>query len=117
MKNFIEKELRPWGYFRVLADENDYKVKQIVVRPGQCLSLQKHQKRSEHWFIIKGAGIVTLEGIQNNKKEGESIDIPKESIHRIENRGKDDLVFVEIQTGEYFGEDDIERIEDIYSRK
>lgn len=117
VENITNKDHRPWGYFKVHADEKNYKIKQIVVRPGQCLSLQKHCKRSEHWFIVKGKGIVTLDGKLLNKKEGESIDIPKESIHRIENPGKEDLIFVEIQTGEYFGEDDIERIEDIYSRK
>ena len=116
MKNFIEKDIRPWGYFEVIADEKDYKVKKIVVNPGHCLSLQKHQKRKEHWFIIKGIGSVTLDGILHEKKEGDSIDIPKGSVHRIENHGKENLIFVEIQTGSYFGEDDIERIEDVYKR-
>ena len=116
MKKNIEKDLRPWGFFKVLADEKDHKVKQIVVFPGQCLSLQKHNKRAEHWFIVNGDGIVTLDGLRLNKKKGESIEIPAGSIHRIENPGKKDLKFIEIQTGEYFGEDDIERIEDIYGR-
>lgn len=116
MKNNKEKNYRPWGYFKVLADEKSHKVKQIVVHPGQCLSLQKHKKRAEHWFIVKGNGIVTLDGVLLNKKDGESIDINKGSVHRIANPGKDNLIFVEIQTGEYFGEDDIERIEDIYMR-
>ena len=116
MKQNTEEECRPWGFFKVLFDESEYKVKKIVVSPGHCLSLQKHLKRAEHWFIVKGNGIVTLDGLRLNKKEGESIDIPIGSIHRIENSGKDDLVFIEIQTGEYFGEDDIERFEDNYGR-
>ena len=116
MKDFIENDIRPWGYFGVIADEKDHKVKKIVVHPGHCLSLQKHQKRKEHWFIVKGRAIVTLDGVLIKKKEGESIDIPKNSVHRVENPGKKDLIFVEIQTGSYFGEDDIERIEDIYKR-
>ena len=116
MAKNTERDSRPWGYFKVLADAQNHKVKQIVVFPGQCLSLQKHNKRSEHWFIVNGRGIVTLDGSRLNKKEGDSIDIPVGSIHRIENTGKNDLRFIEIQTGEYFGEDDIVRIEDRYDR-
>ena len=116
MNKNTEKDFRPWGFFKVLADEEDHKVKQIVVYPGQCLSLQKHFKRAEHWFIVNGNGIVTLDGLRLNKKEGDSIEIPIGSIHRIENPGKNDLQFIEIQTGEYFGEDDIERFEDRYGR-
>lgn len=117
MKNNKKTDQRPWGYFKVLADEKDHKVKLIVVSPGHCLSLQKHQKRAEHWFILSGNGIVTLDGLRLNKKEGDSVEIPCGSVHRIENRGKLDLRFIEIQTGEYFGEDDIERIEDEYGRR
>ena len=116
MKKNTEKDLRPWGYFKVLSDEKDHKVKQIVVSPGQCLSLQKHHKRAEHWFIVNGDGIVTLDGLRLNKKKGESIEIPMGSLHRIENPSNKDLIFIEIQTGEYFGEDDIERFEDSYGR-
>ena len=116
MKNKTKSDLRPWGRFTVLADEKDHKVKQIVVFPGQRLSLQKHQKRSEHWFIVSGNGIVTLDELRLNKKGGDSIEIPRCSVHRIENTGTIDLIFIEIQTGEYFGEDDIERLEDDYGR-
>jgi len=112
----MKTNLRPWGFFTVLLDEKDHKVKQIVVSPGQRLSLQKHQKRSEHWFVVSGKGIVTLDGLRLNKKEGESIEIPRGSVHRIENPFSKDLKFIEIQTGEYFGEDDIERLEDDYGR-
>ena len=116
MKKNPEKDCRPWGYFKVLADEKDHKVKHIVVYPGQSLSLQKHNKRAEHWFFVNGNGIVTLDGLRLNKKKGESVDIPNGSVHRIENQDKKVLEFIEIQTGEYFGEDDIERIEDRYGR-
>ena len=116
MKNSFETGHRPWGYYKVLADEPDHKVKRIVVFPGKRLSLQKHQKRSEHWFLLSGQGIVTLDGERLNKKGGESVNIPCGSLHRIENSGTVDLNFIEVQTGEYFGEDDIERLEDDYGR-
>ena len=116
MKNSAETDHRPWGYYKVLADEPDHKVKRIVVYPGKRLSLQKHQKRSEHWFVVSGQGIVTLDGQRLNKKGGESVNIPCGSVHRMENTGTDDLSFIEVQTGEYFGEDDIERLEDDYGR-
>ena len=116
MKKNAETDHRPWGYYTVLADEPDHKVKRIVVYPGQRLSLQKHQKRAEHWFVVSGEGIVTLDGQRLNKKSGESVEIPRGSVHRIENPGTTDLSFIEIQTGDYFGEDDIERMEDDYGR-
>ena len=116
MNQNTETDHRPWGFYTVLADEPDYKVKQIVVYPGQRLSLQKHQKRAEHWYVVSGEGIVTLDGQRLNKKGGESVNIPSGSAHRIENPGTVDLSFIEIQTGDYFGEDDIERLEDDYGR-
>ena len=116
MKKNVKTDHRPWGYYTVLADENDHKVKRIVVYPGKRLSLQKHQKRYEHWFVLSGQGIVTLDGERLNKKCGESVNIPSGSSHRIENTGNVDLIFIEVQTGEYFGEDDIERLEDDYGR-
>ncbi len=102
MQNNSETDHRPWGYYTVLADEADHKVKRIVVHPGQRLSLQKHQKRAEHWFVVSGEGIVTLDGQRLNKKGGESVEIPRGPVHRIENPGTVDLVFIEIQTGGYF---------------
>ena len=116
MQNKGEKEQRPWGHYTVLADEVDHKIKRIVVYPGGRLSLQKHHQRAEHWFILSGEGIVTLDGKELNKKGGESVEIPCGSIHRIENHGTFDLSFIEVQTGDYFGEDDIERMEDDYGR-
>lgn len=107
---------RPWGYFEVLADAHDHKVKRIVVAPGGCLSLQRHKMRSEHWFCVKGAGEVTIDGQIYPLLSGCCVDIPLRAAHRLENVSDADLVIIEVQTGEYFGEDDIERLEDKYGR-
>ncbi len=112
----LEEDHRPWGYYRVLADEPDHKVKRIVVYPGQRLSLQRHQRRSEHWYIIEGRAIVTRNDEEIPVESGISLDIPVGSWHRISNPGQADTVFIEVQTGDYFGEDDIERAEDDYGR-
>lgn len=108
---------RPWGNFTVLDDTApNYKVKQLVVNPGQRLSYQVHQHRSEHWFIISGVATVVLDGVETNVGVGQSIDIPVGSAHRCENKQSTPVVFVEIQTGTYFGDDDITRLEDDYGR-
>jgi mannose-6-phosphate isomerase len=111
-----EQEYRPWGYYVVMAEQAGFKVKKTVVRPGLRLSLQRHQHRSEHWYIVQGRARVTLNELKLERVAGESIDIPRKSLHRIENIGSDNVVFIEIQTGDYFGEDDIERIEDDFGR-
>lgn len=107
---------RPWGTYTVLLNGVDHKVKEITVHAGQRLSLQRHRKREEHWFIHRGTARVTINGVARVLAVGQYIDIPRECAHRIENIGTDNLVFIEIQTGDYFGEDDIERIEDDYAR-
>jgi mannose-6-phosphate isomerase-like protein (cupin superfamily) len=107
---------RPWGYYLVLHEDEGYKVKKFVVRPGKRLSLQRHRKRMEHWHIVKGEGLVTLEGSTFSIPFGLSITIPVGAVHRVENRGDRDLEIVEVQLGSYLGEDDIERIEDDYGR-
>ena len=107
---------RPWGYYVVLSDEADHKVKRIVVHSGNRLSLQLHNKRSEHWHIVSGEAVVTLDDRLITLKAGESVDIPIAAKHRIENKGDVDVVFVEVQRGEYFGEDDIVRVEDDFGR-
>ena len=109
-------ETRPWGEFFVLSDEATHKVKRIVVRPGQRLSYQRHQRRAEHWFVVSGIAQVTLDGVVRIVAPGEAIDIPRGAAHRIENDGVDDVVFVEVQHGDYFGEDDITRLDDDYGR-
>lgn len=107
---------RPWGYYEVLADCEDHKVKRIVVYPGKRLSLQKHRHRSEHWMIMKGAALVTRGSEELELKAGQAIDIPKGTRHRVLNTGEEPLIFIEIQTGDYFGENDIERYEDDFGR-
>ena len=112
-----EHDERPWGCYLVLDDDApDHKVKRMVVHPGKRLSYQRHAKRSEHWFIVSGEARVTLDGADIDLQPGEAIDIPQGSAHRIANPGSADLVFVEVQHGTYFGEDDIERLEDDFGR-
>jgi mannose-6-phosphate isomerase len=112
-----EYDERPWGNYTVLADDaTNYKVKQIVVDPGKRLSYQTHAHRSEHWFIISGVATVVLNGVESTVRPNESVDVPVGTAHRCENKGTEPVVFVEIQTGTYFGEDDIVRLEDDYGR-
>jgi len=110
------EDKRPWGNYEVLSDKLNYKVKKIEVFPQGELSLQRHQRRSEHWQIVTGEAVVTLENEKICLNEGESIDIPLGAKHRIENIGNQNMIFIEIQRGDYFGEDDIERFEDKYGR-
>jgi len=112
----LETDHRPWGSYTVLDDDGTHKVKRIVVLPGKRLSYQRHARRSEHWFIVRGDALVTLDGVQRPVGAGDSVDVPVGTDHRIENAGDSDVVFVEVQHGEYFGEDDIVRLEDDYGR-
>jgi len=112
----IETEERPWGRFFVLHDELTYKLKRIEVEPGGRLSYQYHHKRSEAWTIVEGIGTITIDGDVNEYSKGQTILIPQGVKHRIENKTKEKVVFIEVQTGTYFGEDDIVRIEDDYNR-
>jgi mannose-6-phosphate isomerase len=108
---------RPWGSYTVLDDTAfDHKVKRLVVSPGKRLSYQRHARRAEHWFFVNGTAIVTLDGVEYEVTAGESIDVGLGQLHRCENRGTTPVVFIEIQHGTYFGEDDIERVEDDYGR-
>jgi len=111
-----ERRERPWGYYLVLVEDRGYKVKQLVVRPGKRLSLQKHRRRSEHWFVVSGEAVVTRDAETIHRASGESVDIPLGAAHRVESLGPEDLVIVEIQRGDYLGEDDIERFEDDFGR-
>jgi mannose-6-phosphate isomerase-like protein (cupin superfamily) len=106
----------PWGRYQVIGEAQGYKVKRITVHSCRRLSLQRHRRRAEHWFILQGDALVTKDGKELAMTSGQSIDIPAGCWHRILNRGEEDLIFVEIQTGDHFGEDDIERIEDDYGR-
>jgi len=107
---------RPWGFYRVLEDEPDHKVKRIVVQPGRRLSLQRHWRRSEHWHVISGRAIITLDGKELALAAGESVDIATGVAHRVMNPGPDVLALIEVQRGSYFGEDDIERLQDDFGR-
>jgi mannose-6-phosphate isomerase len=110
------KNQRPWGYFEVLSDAPDHKVKRIVVEPGGLLSLQRHKLRSEHWFVVSGKGIASVNGKDYPVQAESTVDIPAKTTHRLKNLSTEILVIIEVQTGEYFGEDDIERLEDKYGR-
>ena len=109
-------EHRPWGSYTILEDRETYKVKRIEILPGKRLSYQKHEKRAEHWVVVDGEAIVTLEGKEIRLFPGQAIDIPQMAAHRMTNPGKDLLTFIEIQKGDYFGEDDIIRLEDDFGR-
>ncbi len=108
---------RPWGSFTVLDDGDGFKVKRIEVLPAKRLSYQKHKHRAEHWFVVRGTAKVTLNDREILVKSGEAIDIAVGDAHRVENPDdKELLVFIETQTGDYFGEDDIVRLEDDFGR-
>lgn len=111
-----DESVRPWGRYEVLLDADDHKVKEITVLPGKRLSLQRHQRRSEHWHVVSGNAVVTRGEEELTLGPGDSVDIPKQALHRIMNPGAEQLVFIEVQHGDYFGEDDIERFEDDYGR-
>lgn len=116
LKSSLSEDHRPWGYYQVLSDQPDHKVKRIVVYPGQRLSLQRHRLRMEHWHIIQGSAVVTIHKEEIPVCAGQSVDIPQGAWHRIMNSGNENVVYIEVQRGDYFGEDDIERLEDDYGR-
>ena len=117
---YIEKELtteyRPWGYFTVLEEKENYKVKKLVVNSHQRLSLQLHHHRDEQWIVVEGKALLICDNNFTEYSAGESTSIPRGSLHRIENKSDSQVVIIEIQNGEYLGEDDIVRFEDDYSR-
>jgi len=110
------KEIRPWGQFENLLENTDCKVKQIVIKSGQAPSYQYHFKREEVWIIIKGTGELKLNDTITQIKPKDILHIPVKAKHQIKNTGNEDLIFIEIQLGEYFGEDDIVRLNDNYGR-
>lgn len=110
-------EERPWGRFRNILDEQYTKVKVIEVDAGKRLSYQSHERRRESWTVVQGEAVVVLEGRETLLKIGDHIDIPFKAKHRLENRGMKPLLIIEVQTGSYFGEDDIVRYEDDFGRK
>lgn len=115
MKNEFDE--RPWGNYTVLDEGDGFKIKRIEVLPEKRLSYQKHRRRAEHWFVVRGTAKVTLNGAEILVRSGEAIDIAVGDAHRVENPDASELlIFVETQTGDYFGEDDIIRIEDDFGR-
>ena len=107
---------RPWGEYEILLDDDKVKVKRIRVKPNKRLSYQYHNKRREQWIVVKGNLTIVLDDEKVFRGPGESIHIPLGAKHRAWNETDEDIVFIEVQTGEYFGEDDIVRIEDDYDR-
>jgi mannose-6-phosphate isomerase len=110
-------EVRPWGEFHVLHEDAGCKVKRIVVRPTGRLSLQSHAHRAEHWTVVRGTATVTVGEQAVELAPMESIDIPKGARHRLENFGTEPLEIIEVQFGDYLGEDDIVRYDDAYDRR
>ena len=109
-------ELRPWGSFTILEEGNGYKIKRIEVKPGHRLSLQMHYHRSEHWIVVCGTAKVTCGEQELVLSNNQSTYVPQCTTHRLENPGVIPLVLIEVQNGEYLGEDDIVRFQDDYSR-
>ena len=114
--NVHQKAYRPWGSYTVLEEMERFKMKRIVVKPGKRLSLQKHYHRNEHWIVVSGTAKITIENEERIVRTNESTYIPMGKLHRLENPGKIDLVLIEVQVGEYLGEDDIIRVDDDYKR-
>jgi mannose-6-phosphate isomerase-like protein (cupin superfamily) len=122
-QEYIEVGYRPWGVYYVLEDQAKFKVKKIIVKPGQRLSLQSHKHRSEHWVVVTGTATVQIRDLSHPDyighsilNENESTYIPKGHVHRLSNMSENLLEIVEVQCGDYTGEDDIERYEDDYNR-
>ncbi len=107
---------RPWGSYRSLLVSDNHQIKEIFVSPGQRLSLQSHRYRSEHWVVVRGPALVTLDDRERLLAEGEHVFIPKEARHRLANPGREEIKVIEVQIGTYLGEDDIIRYQDDYHR-
>jgi mannose-6-phosphate isomerase len=107
---------RPWGTFTVLDQGDGFKVKRIEVLPGRRLSYQKHAQRAEHWVVVQGTARITLDERELLVTPGQAVDIAIGMAHRVENPGKEPLIFIEVQRGDYLGEDDIVRLQDDFGR-
>ncbi len=118
-KEIVEKSAtghRPWGYYKIIIEEKNYKSKQVVVYPYAQISVQYHNHRAEHWVIVRGEALVSIDGKEQKLLANQSVYIPKTVIHTIKNTGLENLVFIEVQTGDYLEEDDIVRLKDNYGR-
>lgn len=116
IENSPRFDRRPWGTFTVIDEGDGFKVKRIEVFPGKRLSYQKHSQRAEHWVVVQGTAKVTLDDREIVIEAGEAIDIAIGSAHRVENPGEQTLLFIEVQRGDYLGEDDIVRLQDDFGR-
>ncbi len=116
-KGIAATEIRPWGSFTTLEEGKGYKIKRIEVNPGHRLSLQMHHHRSEHWIVVSGTAKVTCGDEEKILSSNQSTYVPQCTSHRLENPGVIKLVLIEVQNGQYLGEDDIIRFQDDYSRK
>tara|TARA_B100000497_G_scaffold127896_1_gene171631 strand:+ start:1001 stop:1345 length:345 start_codon:yes stop_codon:yes gene_type:complete len=113
----LEENERPWGRYDILFENDNCKVKKITVKPGGMLSYQYHTKRRETWTIIKGNLSIMLDGMTSFREAGQTIKIPLGTKHRAWNETDETIEFIEVQTGTYFGEDDIVRLDDKYGRE
>jgi mannose-6-phosphate isomerase-like protein (cupin superfamily) len=107
---------KPWGGYRVIERGDGYQVKQLRLTPGDSLSLQRHQHRSEQWTVISGRGEAIVDEKHHAIQASNFVAVPQGAIHRLVNTGTEDLVIIEVQIGSYLGEDDIERFDDDYGR-
>lgn len=117
LSTLLDQDSRPWGEWRVVDVAAGYQVKRITVIPGQRLSLQSHRHRAEHWIVVAGEATCEVEGQVVLARAGESVDVPVGALHRLSNASDRPLVVVEVQRGDYLGEDDIVRHEDDYGRR
>ncbi len=117
MTNHLPENIRPWGRYDILEVMPTHQVKRITVNSGARLSYQRHQRREEYWVIISGRGRLTLDDIDSDHGAGEVLVVPVRAKHRVQNIGDGPLIFIEVQRGDYFGEDDIERFSDDYGRE
>ena len=111
-----ERTERPWGYYQTVDRGDGFHVKRICVKAGERLSYQRHRSRAEHWYVVAGEGVATIDSVEHRIEQGSIVDIPVGTAHRAGNDGDGDLLFIEVQTGDYLGEDDIERLDDDYDR-
>jgi len=111
-----KKVNRPWGWFETIYEGVNFKVKRIQINPGKSISLQRHEKRSEHWVVVQGKATVQQDNKEYELNQNESTYIHKNQVHRLSNNSNEILQIIEVQSGEYLGEDDIERLEDQYGR-
>lgn len=107
---------RPWGSYESIALGHAYQTKRIIVAPGASLSRQRHFRRAEHWVVVEGEAFVEVDGAQQVLMPGQSVYVPLRAVHRLTNNGTRPLILIEVQCGDYLGEDDIERLDDRYGR-